>query len=288
MKRPFHTIVIVNLKNFVTTKTILGAILVAFAGISIAGGTVTTESAPRIEPHYTHNGAYSDDASPLNSNQCASCHAFDPIFSHPVGVYPPNSMEVPSHLPLINGAVECLTCHSSAGADHENGRFTISNRLSSDVFGGGLCFECHDSTTLTTNEMHAMATRLAHLPHSQQGSNRQQSSSDAIPDWLDSESDSCMTCHDGALASGSGTISGLRRDIGAHDMLSSEHPIGIYQITNPDADGPLKPSSMVNSRIRLFNNHVGCGSCHSVYSPMQSLLVMSNEGSRLCLGCHEY
>lgn len=98
-----------------------------------------------------------------------------------------------------------------------------------------------------------------------------------------------MTCHDGAMASGSGTDSRVSLGANMFDTSSSEHPIGRYQLSNPsDADGALKPASMLDDRIRLFNNHVGCNSCHSLYSAQRDLLVMSNESSRLCLGCHEY
>jgi predicted CXXCH cytochrome family protein len=61
-----------------------------------------------------------------------------------------------------------------------------------------------------------------------------------------------------------------------------------YRQTNPLADGPLVPQSALDPRIRLFDNKVTCGSCHSSYSDQDHELVMSNLGSKLCLGCHQY
>ncbi len=108
---------------------------------------------------------------------------------------------------------------------------------------------------------------------------------------LDLESTNCLSCHDGSVARDIGHTSepdgrgGLIRT-----MASVEHPIGIpYRLTDPqDADGELRPASMLDHRIRLFDNQVGCGSCHSLYSTRPSRLVMSNDRSRLCLSCHMY
>ncbi|MHC4317018.1 MAG: cytochrome c3 family protein [Planctomycetota bacterium] len=49
----------------------------------------------------------------------------------------------------------------------------------------------------------------------------------------------------------------------------------------------LKPAASLDRRIRLFDNRVGCGSCHSPFADDEALLVMSNLRSRLCLSCHE-
>ena len=48
----------------------------------------------------------------------------------------------------------------------------------------------------------------------------------------------------------------------------------------------LVDAARLDGRIRLFDQAVGCGSCHSVYSMQPKLLVTSNLRSRLCLSCH--
>lgn len=220
------------------------------------------------------------------SARCIDCHDFDPIFSHPVGVTPPATMSVPTDMPLINGKMSCLTCHAETPIEHVTNGETLG-------FGTpelGMCVQCHGTTgRFERQDFHSRATEFAHLPQSNRARFESSESIDALPDWLDSESDGCMTCHDGALASGSGTVSEMNGRGKYFEMMSSEHPIGLYELSDPyDSDGGLRSASMLDDRIRLFNNHVGCGSCHSVYSPKDDLLVISNEQSALCLGCHEY
>ena len=270
------------------THCIYLGLVVAFTGLAGFGNLVESESASAPAPEFAHDRYSVESMLGRGSSPCLSCHTFDPLFSHPVEVAPPPSMAVPANLPLVNGMVTCVTCHSNADGGH----------LSTTALGGdehlgftststGLCIQCHDSNDYTAEAMHARSTRFAHLPHSTPGQGRHSASPGAI-DWLDSESDSCMTCHDGAMASGSGTFSGMRGSL-AYDIGGTEHPIGAYRLSNPsDADGLLKPISMLDHRIRLFDSQVGCGSCHSVYSGQSNLLVMSSEGSQLCLGCHEY
>jgi hypothetical protein len=67
-----------------------------------------------------------------------------------------------------------------------------------------------------------------------------------------------------------------------------DHPIGVqYRATRSSGDEVrLVPANRLDKRVRLFDNTVGCGSCHSVYSKQSNQLVMSNLGSKLCLTCH--
>lgn len=107
----------------------------------------------------------------------------------------------------------------------------------------------------------------------------------------------CLSCHDGVVALdsyggatgstmindpsvGDGTGSGL---IGID--LSDDHPISFtYDATLVTADGELHspPSDM------LFGGKMQCSSCHDVHNSAghDFLLVMDNDGSALCLTCH--
>lgn len=94
-----------------------------------------------------------------------------------------------------------------------------------------------------------------------------------------------MECHDGSAGP----------DAGSHPLAfgagmsetSSEHPVGVFlRETERTRGGDFRIATNPDERIRLFGGKVGCGSCHSVYSPEPADLVMSNRGSRLCLSCH--
>jgi len=275
--------------NMPSMSSVIFLGIAAFIGLSGAGILTESESTTEQAPEFVHSRIPSELISSSGANTCADCHTFDPLFSHPVEITPPPSMNVPASLPLINGRVTCITCHANTGGNHLTGRLAEDERLSFFNTGRGLCLQCHGSNGFSAQDIHAQSTHLAHLPQSSHSQNARIQSTGAIPEWLDAESDSCMTCHDGAMASGSGTNTGMNRRNSLFDTSGSEHPIGMYRLTNPsDSDGPLKPASMLDHRIRLFNNQVGCGSCHSVYSTQRDLLVMSNDGSQLCLGCHEY
>jgi predicted CXXCH cytochrome family protein len=68
---------------------------------------------------------------------------------------------------------------------------------------------------------------------------------------------------------------------------ADDHPIGVrYTQRRAAGAASLVPASALDSRIQLFDNQVGCNSCHSPFSTEKGLLVMSNERSGLCLSCH--
>jgi predicted CXXCH cytochrome family protein len=93
-----------------------------------------------------------------------------------------------------------------------------------------------------------------------------------------------MACHDGSAA----------RDIGSHGLAGTrpqsgtEHPIGVLYgpKRSPGAEVRLLDRSRLDPTIRLFDRSIGCGSCHSVYSGSERLLVKPNTRSALCLSCH--
>jgi len=137
--------------------------------------------------------------------------------------------------------------------------------------------------------MHATSIGRAHLRGDGRRTSARSVARSGSLEWLDEESAMCMSCHDGAVASGSGTLGGMDQGEGVYRLKQGDHPIGVYEISNSsESDGGLRAPSMLDSRVRLFDNQVGCGSCHSLYSANQSQLVMSNDRSDLCLSCHDY
>lgn len=219
--------------------------------------------------------------------RCRGCHQIDAFLSHPVNIAP--TMDVPASLPLDYGRISCLTCHDSRveqeGHASDPSRPGLIRDNQSRVT---LCTSCHKNASESYQDMHATSLSRAHLMSRTEGST---SDSHTWPGRLDHESSTCLSCHDGSVASDVGhTPEGASSLPRFANMPFGSHPIGIdYQITNQDPHvAPLKPRSSLDSRIRLFNNQLGCGSCHSPYSPLKNILVMSNQRSALCLTCHDY
>lgn len=213
-------------------------------------------------------------------DNCAVCHQFQGAPSHPVNVAP--SMAVPGALPLSGGRIACTTCHDPQAADGHTTRGVKGRTfLRNDDGVTNLCTQCHTAGDAKTNP-HGNSRVKAHASSSPRALSLS-TTSRAVS--LDSESKDCLMCHDGTLASDAGTHSSRAMNF----TSNSEHPIGIqYPSRNNSAsgDGQLKPIRSLDRRVRLFDQTIGCGSCHSVYSREKSLLVMSNQNSRLCLSCH--
>ena len=107
---------------------------------------------------------------------------------------------------------------------------------------------------------------------------------------VDSFSKDCLTCHDGGHASDvkieyrnrpgdkNKTFGGVR---------SKDHPIGMdYTLyTNMDPQN-YKPAAAFNSDMIFINGKVGCLTCHNPLKPEKTHLVMSDQGSALCMTCH--
>ncbi len=217
--------------------------------------------------------------------RCNGCHRVEKMFSHPVGIVP--NMHIPDSLPLQRGRLTCLTCHDGSDAEaHAQARANHTPMLREGLNSVSICSQCHRESSLSAGLPHATAQDKAHLawpgnhPKSQDLNHGRQ---------LDQASANCVGCHDGALTSGIGSHNaGSRLTAGG----SGEHPVGVPYAQRISAEHRAKIARMVHpdaldDRIRLFEGNIGCGSCHSVYSQLPYQLVMSNQGSRLCLSCHD-
>lgn len=225
---------------------------------------------------------------PWTDSNCNGCHVPSATFSHPVGVRAP--MQVPSSFPLQNGKMTCVTCHDdSSSALHSQARSTGDPMLRGGIASSaGLCVQCHERTFTDSRDAHAMGVGKAHLQWERRGPHEglQRGMVRGGVEQVDTESQSCLECHDGSTA----TKVGERRtgDLFEHGR-QQEHPIGVIYKNKRGRDAiPLKPVQSLDKRVRLFDGTVGCGSCHSVFSGHDGLLVMSNMRSALCLSCHDY
>lgn len=74
---------------------------------------------------------------------------------------------------------------------------------------------------------------------------------------------------------------------GNHVSAGSHHPVGVLYVKIA-AEKPRKfnPPGALPKEIKLFRGKIGCRTCHHVDPKGKFTLVMSNSGSRLCLGCH--
>ncbi len=211
-------------------------------------------------------------------SRCGRCHQPDPLFSHPINVIP--TMAVPSHLPLENGRLTCATCHDSRADAHAAARTLRAPLLRDSSVEGSFCTQCHNPSQSTRASQHGATLGRAHMawPGLKSDDNSR------LAEGFDSQSQACLSCHDG-LMSQDIALSGHRRDDGL-----SEHPIGVtFSSRRLDRTGPaivLRSRGTLDQRIRLFDDQVGCTSCHSPFSTEPKLLVMSNNRSRLCLSCH--
>lgn len=238
----------------------------------------------RAEPYLAETEAFelprlheSRGQDPGNHNSCLRCHKFPEGTSHPVGVSA--ASRAPEDLPLDNGLVTCLTCHDDRALDeHGRGGSVSDPMLRRDPVAEGLCISCHEPRSRSFSP-HASGIGFAH------GKSQVRSASGAH-NGLDPESQSCMSCHDGIAASDAGNHKPVRLGLDA----PTDHPIGVELATRnrgtPD-EVRFIPPNRLDPRIRLFDRKVGCGSCHSVYEPRENHLVVTNEGSRLCLSCHD-
>lgn len=212
-----------------------------------------------------------DSAGLATASKCTECHQFEPSLTHPVNVYA--SMAPSASLPLQSGLITCLTCHD-ADTEHGSGLRKVGIRGGNSA---ALCVQCHTADA-GSQTSHALLSARAHI----KSDNSTQMSVQA---GLDFESQNCMSCHDGAVAGGAVSHTMQLTDF----QGSAEHPIGVpLQATDRTKNGDFRIASatMLDRRIRLSGGNLSCTSCHSLYSKEPAKLVMSNEGSKLCLSCH--
>lgn len=210
------------------------------------------------------------------TRMCAGCHRSSQELSHPVDIKP--SMRVPGSMPLDwKGEMTCLTCHTAHRSGF--GRF----HLRSAATGEGFCVICHGDLD---EELHKVSVASAHIGES---ATRKLAGWEPGENELDEISIRCLACHDAVTAKDSLVDNiVLRRNLFHNsNTIGVSHPIGVsYLEARRKYMGAYRPVDRLPKEIRLFDGNVGCASCHNPYSKRHDELVMSNEGSALCLACH--
>jgi len=215
--------------------------------------------------------------------RCEGCHTPVRGFSHPVGMRP--GRELPAEFPLEGGRMTCVTCHDADSAQtHALARTEGAPMLRGGRRASELCVECHRGSLGSARSAHPTALGRAHLLW--EGVRPGRAGTGGLDAVLDERSALCMGCHDGSLAFDAG---GHRSGTLFARGREQEHPVGLVYPRGEGGRGRgrLVAAETLDPRIRLFNGTIGCGSCHSLYSPERAYLSMSNQGSGLCLECHE-
>jgi predicted CXXCH cytochrome family protein len=120
---------------------------------------------------------------------------------------------------------------------------------------------------------------------------------------LGSDSNLCLSCHDGTVAPGSTVVGGqvtMSGSMYTADVLgtnlSSSHP---FSLILPINDAPDLVSSLATGQtadttgaVRLINGNVECTSCHNPHVQAkdlvaQNFLVKDSSKAALCLACHD-
>ncbi|MBW1965685.1 MAG: cytochrome c3 family protein [Deltaproteobacteria bacterium] len=273
-------------RNLALSLTVAG--LVALAGLS---------GSERVNPHISKmpcNDCHLRDVAEMSEREaetrlfvtdietlCLRCHTEVRLsMSHPTAVRP--SFPLPADMYLDwKGELTCTTCHymhqdPSVPYGAGNNKFLRRNSE-----GQAFCLECHQNDFLSNRSMgHGLAQETAHFTPVSESSDCEHR--------LDGFSESCLSCHDGSLARVAQTKS-ASSGIWRHTTSSGResHPIGVsYQLAFEEKKYDYKAPGDLPSAIQLPGGNVECVSCHNIYSQNDNLLVVSNEGSRLCLTCH--
>ena len=121
---------------------------------------------------------------------------------------------------------------------------------------------------------------------------------------LNSDSNMCLSCHDGTVAVGSTVAYGqvtMRGSMNTLDMFSSKmqssHP---FSLVTPLKDNVHLVASLaangktadITGSVQLINNSVECTSCHNPHVQAkdlvsQNFLVKDGSSGQLCLSCHD-
>ncbi len=207
------------------------------------------------------------------------------IANHPVHVVPSRAVRIPQGWPLDpDGSINCSTCHTALPS--LEGR-TGTNLRGGDVYeadNSAFCSKCHrPQARRTAASMHWEAMRFAHVRE-----DITQKFGTTVS-GLDSESRTCLSCHDGVTATESHNPTGRNLSSQYSGPSGGNHPIGIvYAASNRARNAtPLRPASFLPESIRLPQGKVSCVSCHNLYAEGRHRLSVPVEGSNLCFACHE-
>lgn len=173
---------------------------------------------------------------------------------------------------------------------------------------GEICFPCHTPHSTKTLpaplwNLELTSDTYTVYSYSQTRSPAENAKAGRLPDGM---SKTCLSCHDGIVASDvyAGQMRGVVAGPGDNPpgvVPAHDHPISfIYDSTLAAEDKDLYDPSARRSGVAgsngtidadmLFLKRMECASCHDVHNtkavPESKLLVKDTAGSALCLTCH--
>ena len=156
--------------------------------------------------------------------------------------------------------------------------------------GGNPCSYCHTphGTTIPVWS-HTLSTAVYTIYES--------SSLDAVVGQPTGSSKLCLSCHDGTVAltdtvfAPGGGDTYISSEVGNLSTdLSNDHPISfVYSAALAAGDIQIKPPSSLPGEFRLStSDELQCSTCHDPHDNKHGkFLVASNQGSALCIVCHD-
>ena len=217
-------------------------------------------------------GTLRGELKPDITKACGTCHSFGAqgYTSHPTDIEP--RMHLPPDMILVDGKMTCVTCHvMHKMEDGKKGQDRYYLRRS--VSGKQFCLICH-----SVDEKGHLFVGATHG-----GKGKGKVRLESFSSRVDSTTLLCIECHTDRISSidsaGSGTLQ--------HSSGRLNHPVGIeYDRVASKKPHLFAPRSMLKKEVELADGKIGCGTCHNRFSRHRYMLVMSNDGSALCLSCH--
>nr|MBF0221215.1 hypothetical protein [Desulfobulbaceae bacterium] len=221
------------------------------------------------------------------TDMCLTCHTalFEEGYMHPVDIKP-KKVRIPLDFPLSqDGALTCNTCHDPH-ADYETPFGEPSSFLRRIETGKAFCDACHINS-LATATGHQSLFNVAHYD-----------SKPLDPDsevQIDALSKECISCHDGIFASSVPINIKAANWQHSNEYLKFDkgfkHPIGMHyeKVRLQNTKNRLRPIAEVDRRLHFFDGGImGCGTCHDPFSSEKYKLVITVNGEKLCLSCHNF
>ncbi|HVP11810.1 MAG TPA: cytochrome c3 family protein, partial [Phycisphaerae bacterium] len=231
------------------------------------------------------------------SEMCLSCHNGAVADSrrriwlehgHGTDIVPPPNIQVPQNLPLVNGKIECRTCHSAHVSGAPVGDIRTAVFLRVPNVASALCIGCHRDKTrgpeLGTHPTGGMpwpvpqsiidaggrvgpnprelTCQVCHTPHG--------APHEHLLVMGTETNQLCLTCHDQMRP-------GMFREGAA------EHPLS-PKVAPEQAEAVKEMSTKLSPDGRLI-----CLSCHKLHHGMGKRFMLADElqDARFCLRCHE-
>lgn len=292
-------------------KALAIAVVTACCGGQVEAQPVQTNSARNCAVcHLQWMDAFSDPAaSPLiprpsrpavaEPETCFGCHDGSVGDSrrrvwlehgHRYGVTPPADMKISSKLPLDDGKIACLTCHTAhAGRGPETIATAIFQRFNNQR--SELCLACHQDRGGTDSDDgrmhdHPLVDMDQPVPNSLLGG--------FARFGPEQKSVTCQSCH---TPHGGQSDFLLIQESGADGNCVACHQAATPQLeTSLSAHHPLRVALTDGARDAVSKWHpdlaaadtLNCRSCHAMHDSKSTdqLLVEPLENSVLCLSCH--